>query len=96
MENAKCLHRGYRIFFVCKNAHTGFAKKTDVLYTGKVKMIPSMKKYQDSTSPIAVDPITNEYKITVPEWIVNEFDWYEDTELVWVVNNEGIHIQETE
>ena len=59
-------------------------------------MIPSMKKYQDSTSPIIVDPITSEYKITVPEWIVNEFDWYEDTELVWVVNNEGIHIQETE
>ena len=55
-----------------------------------------MKKYQDSTYPIAVDPITNEYKITVPEWIVNEFDWYEDTESVWVVNNEGIHIQETE
>ena len=96
MKNAKCLHRGYRNFFVCKNQHTGFAKKTDVLYTGKVKMIPSMKKYQDSTSPIAVDPITNEYKITVPEWIVNEFDWYEDTKLVWVVNNEGIHIQETE
>ena len=59
-------------------------------------MIPSMKKYQDSTSPIIVDQITNEYKITVPEWIVNEFDWYEDTKLVWVVNNEGIHIQETE
>ena len=81
---------------MCKNQHTGFAKKTDVLYTGKVKMIPSMKKYQDSTSPIIVDQITNEYKITVPEWIVNEFDWYEDTKLVWVVNNEGIHIQETE
>ena len=55
-----------------------------------------MKKYQDSTSPIIVDQITNEYKITVPEWIVNEFDWYEDTKLVWVVNNEGLHIQETE
>jgi len=26
MENAKDLHRGYRNFFVCKNAHTGFAK----------------------------------------------------------------------
>ena len=53
-----------------------------------------MKKYQDSKAVIGVDPITNEYKITVPEWIVNEFDWYEDTELVWVVNNEGIHIQQ--
>ena len=34
MENAKDLHRGYRNFFVCKNAHTGFAKNTYVLYTG--------------------------------------------------------------
>ena len=53
-----------------------------------------MKKYQDSKAVIAVDPITNEYKITVPEWIVNEFDWYEDTELVWHVDNSGIHIQQ--
>jgi len=26
--------------------------------------------------------------------VVNEFDWYEDTELVWHVDNSGIHIQE--
>ena len=55
-----------------------------------------MKKYEDSKVSLNTDPVTNEYKITVPEWVVNEFDWYEDTELVWVVNNEGIHIQETE
>ena len=55
-----------------------------------------MKKYPDSKVPITVDPITNEYKIVVPEWIVNEFDWYEDTELVWVVKDESIQIQETE
>ena len=29
-----------------------------------------------------------------PEWVVNEFDWYEDTELVWHVDNSGIHIQQ--
>ena len=88
---------------MCKNEHIGsqtersdIAKKTDVLYTGKVKMIPSMKKYTDSKVPITVDPITNEYKIVVPEWIVNEFDWYEDTELVWVIKDESIQIQETE
>ena len=44
--------------------------------------------------PITIDPISNEYKITIPEWVVNEFDWYEDTELVWVVDDQGIHIQE--
>jgi len=35
MENALELHRGYRNFFVCKNEHTGFAKNTYVLYTGR-------------------------------------------------------------
>ena len=53
-----------------------------------------MKKYQDSKVPITIDPVTNEYQITVPEWVVNEFDWYEDTELVWHVDDTGIHIQE--
>ena len=53
-----------------------------------------MKKYQDSKVPITIDPVTNEYKIIVPELVVNEFDWYEDTELVWHVDETGIHIQE--
>ena len=53
-----------------------------------------MKKYQDSKVPITIDPVTNEYNIIVPEWVVNEFDWYEDTELVWHVDETGIHIQE--
>tara|TARA_B100000900_G_scaffold356159_1_gene325770 strand:- start:459 stop:641 length:183 start_codon:yes stop_codon:yes gene_type:complete len=57
-------------------------------------MIPSMKKYEDSKVSITVDSITNEYQITVPEWVINEFGWYEDTELVWHVDNEGIKIQE--
>ena len=60
----------------------------------KVKIMTLMKKYQDSKVPITIDPVTNEYQITVPEWVVNEFDWYEDTELVWHVDDTGIHIQE--
>ena len=79
---------------MCKNAHTGFIENTYVLYTGKVKNMTLMKKYQDSKVPITIDPVTNEYKIIVPEWVVNEFDWYEDTELVWHVDETGIHIQE--
>ena len=94
MKNAKCLHRGHRNFFVCKNAHTGLRESMHILYTGKVKFITLMKKYQDSIVSLNTDPITNEYKITVPEWVVNEFDWYEDTELVWHVDDNGIHIQE--
>jgi len=53
-----------------------------------------MKKYTDSKVPIEIDPSANQYKIKIPEWVVNEFDWYEDTELVWHVDDTGIHIQE--
>ena len=95
MKNAKCLHRGHRIFFVCKNAHTGFRREImHMLYTGKVKNMTLMKKYEDSKVSLNTDPVTNEFKITVPEWVVNEFDWYEDTELIWHVDDSGIHIQE--
>ena len=69
-------------------------ENTHVLYTQKWKIMILMKKYEDSKVPITIDPVTNEYKIIVPEWVVNEFDWYEDTELVWHVDDTGIHIQE--
>ena len=79
---------------MCKNAHTGFCLKYVGTIYSKVKIMTLMKKYQDSKVPITIDPVTNEYQITVPEWVVNEFDWYEDTELVWHVDDTGIHIQE--
>ena len=53
-----------------------------------------MKKYEDSKVSLNTDPVTNEFKIIVPEWVVNEFDWYEDTELVWHVDDGGITIQQ--
>ena len=31
--------------------------------------------------PVQVDPITGEYFITIPEEIINELEWYEDTEV---------------
>ena len=30
---------------------------------------------------LQVDPITGEYYITIPEWIVNELSWYEDSQI---------------
>ena len=57
-------------------------------------MTPIMRKYEDSKTPITINPITNQYQIMIPEWVINEFDWYEDTELIWHVDNSGIHIQE--
>jgi len=31
--------------------------------------------------PLQVDPISGEYYLVIPEEIVNDLDWYEDTEI---------------
>ena len=31
--------------------------------------------------PLQVDPITGEYYVVIPEQIVNDLSWYEDTEI---------------
>lgn len=31
--------------------------------------------------PLQVDPISGEYYVVIPEWIVNELSWYEDSQI---------------
>ena len=31
--------------------------------------------------PITTDPLTGEYKLTIPEWMINEYGWYEGMNL---------------
>lgn len=38
----------------------------------------------ENFTTIEVDPITGEYYVTIPEWILSEYGWYEGT----VVNME--------
>lgn len=41
-----------------------------------------MKKNSgDIFASIETDPITGKYFITIPEQIINELEWYEDTEV---------------
>jgi hypothetical protein len=41
-----------------------------------------MKKNSgDIFESIQVDPITGEYFVIIPEQIINELSWYEDTEI---------------
>ena len=54
--------------------------------------------------PITTDPITGEYKLTIPEWMINEYGWYEGNwvqyrlhileEEEWFIDIDGIHILE--
>jgi len=38
----------------------------------------------ENFTTVEVDPITGEYYVTIPEWILSEYGWYEGT----VVNME--------
>ena len=55
-----------------------------------------MYKRQSQIQPITIDPITGEYKLTIPEWLMNEYGWYEGSNLEWFIDIDGIHILEEE
>ena len=66
------------------------------LYKTKVRNgIPHMQKNPgENFSTVEVDPVTGEYVIKVPEWIISEFGWYEGTEVNMEVDGDCIVIQE--
>ena len=39
------------------------------------------KNSAENFSPIEVDPITGNFMIDLPEWMVNDMGWYEGTVL---------------
>ena len=44
--------------------------------------ITCMRKNPDELrTTIEIDPVSGEYYVKIPEWIVNDMGWYEDTEL---------------
>ncbi len=45
-------------------------------------------------STVEVDPVTGEYVVQVPEWIISEFGWYEGTQLNLEVDGDSILITE--
>ena len=54
-----------------------------------------MKKNSDKNfQTIQIDPITGEYFLIIPEWILNDLSWSEDTEIQF--NLEGSDLILTE
>lgn len=54
-----------------------------------------MKKNSEKNfQTLQVDPLTGDYFLVIPEWMVNELSWYEDTEIE--INVEGSDIILTE
>ena len=57
--------------------------------------IPCMKKNRgENFSSVEVDTVTGEYVITIPEWIISEFGWYEGTEINMEVDGDAIVVTE--
>lgn len=41
-----------------------------------------MKKNSgENFGTVEVDPITGNYYVAIPEWMINDFQWYEGTEV---------------
>ena len=45
---------------------------------------------------VQVDPITGEYYIIIPEIVVNELSWYEDTEIQFKIEGDEVILTERE
>ena len=43
---------------------------------------------------LQVDPITGEYYVIIPECIINEFSWYEDTEIKFDIDGNEVILTE--
>jgi antitoxin component of MazEF toxin-antitoxin module len=39
------------------------------------------KKSGENIQSLQVDSISGNYFLTIPEWMINELSWYEDTEI---------------
>lgn len=52
------------------------------------------KKSGEEKRPIEIDPISGEYSIKIPEWMINELSWYEDTEIVFNLDGKDIILSE--
>ena len=84
-------------FSLYKNPHrVAVAKDSQLLYNGEKRILVMRKNSEQNIRPIEIDPVTNEYTLTIPEWLLNDMGWYEGTELEWLQDSDDIFIREAE
>ncbi len=49
---------------------------------------------RNGVTTIEIDPVTGEYKMMIPEWLINDNDWYEGTNIRFDLDNGDIIISE--
>lgn len=60
----------------------------------KTNTIIMQKNSAEETYAIEVDTVTGEYFVRIPEWIVNDQGWFEDTELGFKTDGKELIITE--
>ena len=56
-----------------------------------------MKKNSgDIFASIEIDPITGQYFITIPEQVMNELEWYEDTKIKFSIDSDEVILKEVD
>jgi hypothetical protein len=56
-----------------------------------------MKKNRgDIFESIEIDPISGDYYITIPEQIMNDLEWYEDTKIKFSVEGSEVILSEAD
>ena len=53
------------------------------------------KNSEENINPIQIDPISGEYYVIIPEWIMNELSWYEDTQIDFKVDGNEVILKES-
>ena len=54
------------------------------------------KNSEEIFESIQVDPITGQYFLVIPEQIMNELSWYEDTEIKFLFDGKDVILSEND
>ena len=54
------------------------------------------KNSEEIFESIQVDPITGQYFLVIPEQIMNELSWYEDTEVKFLLDGKDVILSEND
>jgi hypothetical protein len=67
-----------------------------LIYNSKRDLHDMEKNPDKNFTTVEVDPASDEYYVTIPEWIINEMEWYEGTEIKWIVDGDEVFLREVE
>jgi bifunctional DNA-binding transcriptional regulator/antitoxin component of YhaV-PrlF toxin-antitoxin module len=65
-----------------------------LIYNSKKESNDMQKNPDKNFVTVEVDPATDDYYVTIPEWIINDLGWYEGTEVEWVIDGDELILKE--